>query len=172
MNELIEKLNKLLATSFTFYLKTHFFHWNVKGQDFIQYHGFFGDLYEDVYGSIDATAEQIRALQGIAYGSLTQYQSLSEVSDQTSVPTLQEMISILYRDNETTIGVLEEVHDIASRNKQFGLLNYIEGRIDIHKKHSWMLRSSMAEEEHVKEEVQEELKEDELKVYTLNPRDL
>jgi starvation-inducible DNA-binding protein len=176
MNDLIEKLNKLLASSFAMYLKTHFFHWNVRGQDFFQYHEFLNKLYQDIFESVDTTAEEIKALNGIAYGSLTQYESLSMVKDQTTVPTIQEMISILYRDNETVINVLMEVHESASANKQYGLINYIEDRIDTHKKHGWMLRSSMAsdssDDHAVKEEKQLPIVEDQLKTYVLNPRDL
>jgi len=176
MNDLIEKLNKLLASSFAMYLKTHFFHWNVSGQDFFQYHEFFANLYQEIFQSVDTTAEQIKALNGIAYGSLTQYESLSAVKDQTSVPSIQQMISIAYRDNETVIAILMDVHQAAERENQKGLLNYIEGRLDIHKKHGWMLRSSMASDSSdnhaVKEEKQPELIGEEMKTYFLNPRDL
>lgn len=174
MNELIENLNKLLASSFAMYLKIHFFHWNVKGQDFAQYHEFFGKLYEEIFISVDKTAEQIKAQNGVAYGSLSQYQSLSVVLDQTNVPSLQEMISILYRDNETLLSVLEEVHIIAEQYKQYGLINYIEDRIDTHKKHGWMLKSSMSVENTLSfPPVKEEFSvEEEIKTYTLDVKNL
>ena len=168
MNELIEKTNKLLASSYAFSLKAQFFHWNVTGQDFSQYHDFFGKLYAEVYEAGDQTAEQIRALNGTAYGSFTQYMSLSEVECQTTVPNLQEMVSILYRDNETTINVLKEVHEAAERYNERGLVNYIEGRIDTHKKHGWMLRASMATP--VAEEAT--LPTNETKTYVLNVSEL
>jgi starvation-inducible DNA-binding protein len=142
MDALIEKLNKLLATSFAMYLKSHSFHWNVEGQDFFQYHDFFGTLYQDVWGSVDTTAEQIRSIGGYAKGSLTDYKELSAVRDQMTVPQLQEMIGILSRDNDAVLAVLHEVHEEAEAQKQFGVINYIEGRIDVHKKHGWMLRAS------------------------------
>jgi DNA-binding ferritin-like protein len=131
-------------------------------------------LYQEIFQSVDTTAEQIRALNGIAYGSLTQYESLSAVKDQTSVPSIQQMISIVYRDNETVIAILMDVHQAAERENQKGLLNYIEGRLDIHKKHGWMLRSSMAsgDDHAVKEEKQPELIGEEVKTYILNPRDM
>jgi starvation-inducible DNA-binding protein len=143
MDELVNKLNKLLASSFTMYLKAHNFHWNVEDQDFPQYHEFFGNLYEEVYGSVDSTAEQIRALGGYAKGSLTDFKELSTVRDQVTIPGLQEMVAILNRDNDAVIAVLNEVHDAATTAKEYGLINYIEGRIDTHKKHGWMLRASM-----------------------------
>lgn len=170
MNELIEKLNNLLATTFAFYLKAHFFHWNVKGQDFFQYHDFFGELYEDAFGAVDKTAEEIRALDGIAYGSLSQYQSLSTITDQTTVPALQEMVSILYRDNEAVLASLMDAHRTAEANNQRGLVNFLEDRIDHHKKHGWMLRASMSTptQESVEVKQEEVSKPEEVKTYTLN----
>lgn len=161
MDELVNKMNKLLATSFAMYLKAHNFHWNVEGDDFPQYHGFFGGIYEEVYGSIDTTAEQIRALGGYAKGSLTDYKELSTVRDQMTVPPLEEMVAILKRDNDSVIAVLNEVHDAATARKEYGLINYIEGRIDTHKKHGWMLRASMKKEdvtESVEAPITEEVK--------------
>lgn len=177
MNQtLIEALNKLLASSFTLYLKAHQFHWNVEGQDFPQYHEFFGDFYEEIYGSVDTTAEEIRALGSFAQGSLTQYKEISTVRDQLTVPTLQEMVAILNRDNQSIISILNEVHEIASTNKEYGLLNYVEDRLDKHKKHGWMLRASLvkqgvAEEVTVSDAPVEQVEEDideEVKVYVLN----
>lgn len=143
MELLIEKMQKLLASSFAMYLKAHQFHWNVEGQDFHQYHDFFGDLYEEIWGSVDTTAEQIRALNAKAKGSLADFKEISVIRDQVNSPDIQEMNAILYRDNESLIAVLNEVHDEATKQRQFGLINYIEGRIDTHKKHGWMLRASM-----------------------------
>lgn len=171
MNDLIEKLNVLLATSFTMYLKTHFFHWNMRGSDFFEYHNFFDGLYNDIWASVDTTAEEIKAVDGIAYGSLTQYQSISKVTDHTSVPTIQEMVSILARDNEIVITALMAAHQSAEMNKQYGLINYLEDRIDKHKKHGWMLKASMSDQP-VKEEKVVEVAEEETKTYVLNPRDL
>lgn len=143
MEQLVEKMQRLLASSFTLYLKAHNFHWNVVGLDFPQYHSFFGSFYEEVYDSVDPTAEQIRALNARARGSLSEFKELSVVRDQLTPLSLQEMIASLYRDNEAIIAVLMDVHESAEAQKQYGLINYIEGRIDAHKKHSWMLRSSM-----------------------------
>ena len=171
MIDLIEKLNKLLATSFAMYLKTHFFHWNMRGSDFFEYHNFFDGLYNDIWESVDSTAEEIKAIKGIAYGSFTQYESLSQVKDQTTVPTIQEMVSILYRDNEAVIDCLNEVHQAAEANKQYGLVNYIEDRIDKHRKHGWMLSASMSDQP-VKEEKVVENSEQETKTYILNPSEL
>jgi len=73
MEQLIEKLKILHASNFSFYLKLHFFHWNVEGPNFPQYHELFGDLYSDVHGSVDNYAEHLRALQAYAPGSLGRF---------------------------------------------------------------------------------------------------
>lgn len=172
MEILVEKMQKLLATSFAMYLKAHQFHWNVEGQDFHQYHDFFGDLYNEIWGSVDTTAEQIRALGAKAKGSLADFKELSAVRDQMTPLTIQQMNAELYRDNETVISVLNEVHEEAEKVKAYGLLNYIEGRIDTHKKHSWMLRASRTIEAPVAESVQPASITEEVKTYILNPRDL
>ena len=70
MEELINKMKVVLASSFAFYLKAHNFHWNVEGVNFPQYHEFFGNLYEEVHSAIDKIAEEIRALDAYAPGSL------------------------------------------------------------------------------------------------------
>lgn len=153
MEQLVEKMQRLLASTFTLYLKAHNFHWNVVGQDFSQYHSFFGSFYDEVFDSVDTTAEQIRALDARAKGSLTEFKELSVIRDQLTPISLQDMVAMLYRDNEALIAVLMDAHDAASSQRQFGLVNYLEGRIDTHKKHSWMLRSSMTSIA-VKEELQ------------------
>ena len=128
-----------------------------------------------MWGSVDTTSEQIRALGAKAKGSMTEFKELSVVRDQMSDLSIQEMNALLYRDNEALIAVLNEVHDEAEKQRAFGLLNYIEGRIDTHKKHSWMLRSSMNKEvttEAVQEEIKEEVVAPVVRTYILNPRDL
>lgn len=181
MEQLIEKMNKLLATSFAMYLKAHNFHWNVEGQDFAQYHGLFGDLYEELHGSVDTTAEQVRALGAYAKGSLADYKELSVVRDQMTVPPLQEMVAILVRDNQSVISVLNEVHEEATTQKKYGLINYIEGRLDVHAKHGWMLSASLsrpAVQESVVKQVTEEVVAqpvelvEEVKTYILNPNEM
>lgn len=172
MEQLIEKMQKLLATSFAMYLKTHQFHWNVEGQDFHQYHDFFGNLYNEIWGSVDTTAEQIRALGTKAKGSMTEYKEMSAVLDQMTTPSIQEMNAILYRDNETVISVLNEVHEEAEKQRAYGLLNYIEGRLDTHKKHSWMLRASMQSSAPMNVAVPAAESTNDTKLYVLDPKDL
>ena len=144
MEQLLEKLKVLLATNFAFYLKLHFFHWNVTGPDFPQYHKFFEKLYEDVFDANDSIAEHIRTLKGFAPGSLKRYSEMSTIEDQVDVIPAQQMISTALYDNDKVLELLNDVRSLAEQNAEHGLVNFIEERIDIHKKHSWMLRSTVA----------------------------
>lgn len=141
MEELVNRMKVVLATTFTFYLKAQYYHWNIEGADFAQYHKFFGNLYEEVHDAIDVTAEQIRALDSYAPGSFKRYIELSNIMCDENVPSAIMMAKKLQDDNEKLISDLVFARSEAEKLKQFGLINFLEGRIDIHKKHGWMLRS-------------------------------
>lgn len=143
MEELVEKMKVVLATTFSLYLKAHNFHWNVEGPSFIMYHDLFGKVYEEAFGAVDAIAEEIRTLDAYAPGSLARYSQLSAISDEINVPTAMQMVSKLYDDNKKCIEVLTEAFTIAEREKILGLANFLQDRIDIHSKHSWMLKASL-----------------------------
>ena len=136
-------MRKVLANSFVFYLKAQNYHWNVEGKDFPQYHEFFGDLYGEVYGSIDKTAEEIRALGDYAPGSLKRFIELSDLQEEVAVPSLSVMLATLLRDNDTIIRSLNNTFKQAEAFDEQGLMNYLADRIDAHKKHAWMIRSAM-----------------------------
>jgi starvation-inducible DNA-binding protein len=144
MEPLIEQMKKVLADTFAFYLKAHYFHWNVQHSDFFMYHQFFETIYKEVYDAVDSIAEEIRALGGFAPGSFTRYMQLSSITDQTGLPSAEEMVSELYNDNNTVIGTLLETYKQAEHSNEIGLTNFLQDRFNAHKKHSWMLRSSMA----------------------------
>lgn len=141
MEELINKMKVVLASTFAFYLKAHNFHWNVEGVNFPQYHEFFGNLYEEVHGAVDTIAEEIRALDAYAPGSLKRFQELSTIMDETSVPSAVIMCQRLEKDNQTLLLDLEQAYNEAERTKQLGLANFLQDRIDAHKKHGWMLKA-------------------------------
>lgn len=141
MDELIKEMKIGLASVFSFYLKTHYFHWNVEGPNFPQYHEFFGSLYEEVYGSVDQFAEQIRALGSYSPGSLGRFKELSVVEDEINIPNSASMIRELMLDNQRIIDLLEKINSMANDQGKSGLSNFIEDRIDKHSKHGWMLRA-------------------------------
>lgn len=143
MEPLVERMKVLLATQFAFYLKLHFFHWNVTGPNFPQYHELFGDLYNEVWSSVDDVAEHIRTIKGFAPGSFSRYIDMSMITDQVDVVPAEQMISIAIQDNDTVITALTQAYQAAEASAEIGLSNFLQDRIDIHKKHAWMLRSTL-----------------------------
>ena len=141
METLIEIMRKVLADTFAMYLKSHNYHWNVEGSNFPQYHEFFGNLYEELHGAIDPIAEEIRSLNAYAPGSFTRFMELTEIEDELSIPSGIEMASRLSSDNEKVLMTLNMAFKLAEQFDKQGLADFIAGRIDVHNKHGWMLRS-------------------------------
>ncbi len=141
MEQLVESLKKVQATSFAFYLKAHNYHWNVEGSNFAEYHEFLGELYAEVFGAVDAIAEHIRTLDAYVPGSFSRFQELSSIEDELAVPTGRAMMSKLYIDNMRVLSDLQAAHAAAEMLNKRGIVNFLEDRIDIHEKHGWMLRS-------------------------------
>jgi starvation-inducible DNA-binding protein len=141
MDTLQEIMKKVLADTFALYLKAHNYHWNVEGSNFPQYHEFFGNLYEELHDAVDPIAEEIRSLDTYAPGSFTRFMELTEIEDETSVPTGVEMARRLMTDNERVIATLNIAFKLAEQFDKQGLADFLAGRIDAHNKHGWMLRS-------------------------------
>lgn len=142
MNELVQQMKVVLASTFAFYLKAQNFHWNVEGPNFSEYHKLFGDIYEDVFGSVDEVAERIRTLDQYAPGSMSRFAQLSVVDDQINIPTARSMVQELQSDNVKIIAELAKAFDLATKAGKEGLADYFAGRMDTHEKHGWMLRAT------------------------------
>ena len=143
MDELVKAMKIAFSTEFSFYLKAHYFHWNVEGSDFLEYHDLFGKIYEEVYGSIDAFAENIRKLGSYTPGSYTRLSMLTQIEDETDVLPKEQMVAELLADNGKILKVIKLVYDLAEREGQHGLSNFLAERLDAHQKHGWMLRASL-----------------------------
>jgi starvation-inducible DNA-binding protein len=141
METLVEMMKKVLADTFAMYLKSHNYHWNVEGSNFPQYHDFFGNLYQELHGAVDPIAEHIRALDSYAPGSLSRFMELTDIQDEMSVPLGTDMARKLSADNQTVLNTLNMTFKLAEQFDQQGLMDFLAGRIDTHKKHAWMLRS-------------------------------
>ena len=141
METLIDLMKKTLADTFAMYLKAHSFHWNVEGPNFPQFHGFFGDLYEELHDAVDPIAEEIRALNSYAPGSMGRFLELTEIKEQTIIPSAIAMTAELLNDNEIILQDLQVVFELATELNKQGLADFVAGRIDVHNKHAWMLRS-------------------------------
>ncbi len=136
-------LKTAFASEFAFYLKAHFFHWNVEGPNFPQYHELFGKIYEEVYGSIDDFAENIRKVGTYTPGSFQRFSMLSTIKDETEMLPAEQMLAELYSDSEKMANIFRITFDMAEQNADHGLADFLAGRQDAHKKHSWMLRATM-----------------------------
>jgi len=141
--EALQKAAKIaFASEFTFYLKAHFFHWNVEGINFRELHDLFGTIYEEVYGSIDDFAEKIRALGAYAPGSNSRFGMLTGIEDETKVLPAEQMVLELLQDSDNKVKILKRVYDIAEAAGEHGFSNFLAERMDAHRKHSWQLRAT------------------------------
>ena len=143
MESLHQALKIAFASEFAFYLKAHYFHWNVEGPLFTQMHDLFGKIYEEVYSSIDDFAENIRKAGAYTPGSFARFSALSAVDDEVSVPSAEEMVVELLQDSEKISEMFRIVFRAAEELGQHGLSDFLAGRQDAHDKHSWMLRSTL-----------------------------
>ena len=144
---LSDNLKVLLASTNSLSIKAQNFHWNVEGLNFPQYHEFFGNFYEEVYGSVDRIAEYIRTLDSYAPGSLSRYAELTIIEDQTKIPRPNLMFAELLSDNEKMIDLLNACFSSAEEENKQGIANFIAERLDAQAKHGWMLRSILKNRE-------------------------
>jgi len=144
---LSDNLKVLLASTNSLSIKAQNFHWNVEGPNFPQYHEFFANFYEEVYGSVDKVAEYIRTLDSYAPGSLTRYAELTIIEDQTKIPRPNLMFAELLSDNGKMIDLLNGCFVSAEDENKQGIANFIAERLDAHEKHGWMLRSILKNRE-------------------------
>ena len=138
---LIDELKKVHADAFTFYLKAHFYHWNVEGPNFPQYHDFLQNLYQEVFASIDTLAELIRTLDSYAPGTLTRLKELTTIEETDDVPDAKTMMTRLLQENNILRASLLTAYKTADTTGDVGISNFLQDRIQAHEKHSWMLRS-------------------------------
>lgn len=143
MDELIQAMKKSLADTFAFYLKAQGFHWNVEGPNFPQYHALFDTIYNEVYGSIDQFAEEIRSLDAYAPASFARFSELTSLEDEIQILNAQGMLTKLLADNDVVLSSLEQAYELAEVAHNHGLSNFLAERQDAHKKHAWQLKATL-----------------------------
>ena len=143
MDKLIQAMKIAFASEFAFYLKAHVFHWNVEGPDFNDFHQMFGDIYTEVYESIDSFAENIRKLDAYVPGKFQEMSMIQGAEIDVEVPPAKEMVAILLADNEKLTKMMGLVYKLAEANGEYGLANFLAERQDAHRKHGWMLRATL-----------------------------
>lgn len=143
MDKLQNALKIAFASEFSFYLKAHNYHWNVTGPAFPQLHDLFGKIYEEVYDSIDQFAEEIRSTGAFVPASYVKFSMISRIEDETTVPAAEEMLNNLLLDSDRMVKLLKICFDLATQAGEEGLADFLANRMDAHRKHSWMLRSTL-----------------------------
>lgn len=138
---LIENLKRVQADTFAMYAKAHFYHWNVTGPDFVQYHGFLGDIYEALNSATDDIAEQVRMLDAYAPNAMRMLQDLAHVKTDDGIPDAVEMFRRLDADNDTVMEGIVAAYMDAEAAAEIALSNFLQDRIMYHKKLRWMLKS-------------------------------
>jgi starvation-inducible DNA-binding protein len=141
--EVKSRAKQAFADSFLFYMKAHYFHWNVEGRHFSQDHELFGKIYEEVYGALDKFAEEIRTLDTYAPGIFNRFINLSNIEQKGKIPSADEMHSELMQDNQKVISSLTFLFEMLEDLKLYGFADFVGERIDAHNKHQWMLRSTL-----------------------------
>ena len=132
----------VLATTYAFQLKAHKFHWNVMGPNFGQYHDFLGELYGEVFGSVDMLAEIIRTTGELSPGSFVEFAELSMIdSDESEITEPLQMLNELIEDNKVLLEVLNDAYDVSEEEETFDISDALAGRIAAHRKHGWMMHS-------------------------------
>ena len=134
-------LSKLLADSYTLYLKTHNYHWNVTGPMFSTLHLMFEEQYTELATAVDEIAERIRALGIQAPGSYAAFSKLTSIEEETGHPTAEQMIERLVIAQETVVRTAREVFSIASDANDEPSADLLTQRMQVHEKNAWMLRS-------------------------------
>ena len=138
---LADLLKTYLASTFAYYLKAHYFHWNVEGPDFGELHGFFSEIYEDAYSAVDTIAEQIRTTEEYAPGSLSRFHELSQIQDQIKVPRARLMLEELLADTQTMKDLSKQVFDASTAEGRDDIANFAADRLAQHGKYMWQLKS-------------------------------
>jgi len=137
-------LSRLLADTYTLYLKTHNFHWNVTGPLFNTLHLMFETQYTELATAVDEIAERIRALGVAAPGSYAQFAERTSVEEETGTPAAEDMIAQLVKDQETVARTARSVFPLADEAGDEPTADLLTQRMQIHEKTAWMLRSMIS----------------------------
>lgn len=136
-------LSRLLADSYTLYVKTHNFHWNVEGPMFNTLHLMFEQQYTELAAAVDEIAERIRALGLPAPGSYAQFSELTSITEETGNPSAKDMVAQLARDQEIVARTAREVFPLADEANDEPTADLLTQRMQTHEKTAWMLRSML-----------------------------
>jgi starvation-inducible DNA-binding protein len=139
--EIAAGLSNLLADSYTLYLQTHNFHWNVTGPMFRTLHLMFEEHYTELATAVDLIAERIRALGMHAPGTYSEFVRLSSIQEVPGVPKAEEMIELLVKGHEAVVRTARSVLPLVDKASDEASIDLLTQRMQLHEKTAWMLRS-------------------------------
>lgn len=142
-NPVVEPLSALLANTYTLYLKTHNYHWNVTGPMFTSLHTLFETQYTELAMAVDEIAERIRALGAYAPGSYSAFARLASVKEETGHPSAMEMVRNLADDQKKVVDSTKKVIEAAESSDDQASADLGTRRMELHEKNAWMLRSHL-----------------------------
>ncbi|ABA20383.1 Ferritin and Dps [Trichormus variabilis ATCC 29413] len=143
--KIAEGLSRLLADTYTLYLKTHNFHWNVTGPMFQTLHLMFETQYTELALAVDLVAERIRALGYPAPGTYSEYAKLSSIPETSGVPKAKEMIRLLVEGQEAVVRTARSIFPVVDEVNDEPTADLLTQRMQVHEKTAWMLRSLLEE---------------------------
>jgi starvation-inducible DNA-binding protein len=142
MDKFTNQLKIAFASQYAFAIKAQNYHWNVEGSDFYQLHQLFDTIYTEVYGAVDAFAENIRKIKAYTPASLERFSALTAISDEVEVLEPQAMVAELLRDAEKMQEIMKVLFTEAEARGENGLSNFLADRQDAFAKHAWFLRAT------------------------------
>jgi starvation-inducible DNA-binding protein len=139
--EIATGLSRLLADSYTLYLKTHNFHWNVTGPMFQTLHLLFETQYTELWQAVDLVAERIRAIGAYAPGTYRELAALTSIAETEGVPAATDMIKLLVQGNEAVVRTARSLFPVIEKAGDQVSADLLTQRLQVHEKNAWMLRS-------------------------------
>ena len=144
-SKIVAGLSRLLADSYTLYLMTHNFHWNVTGPQFNSLHNMFMQQYTEQWNALDIIAERIRSLGFPAPGTYKQFVALASIQEVEGVPKAKEMIQLLVNAHEAVARTARSIFAVVDAANDQPTADVLTQRLDVHEKTAWMLRSLLEE---------------------------
>lgn len=136
-----KSLSRVLADTYTLYLQTHNFHWNVEGPMFNTLHLMFMEQYTELWNALDAVAERIRSLGYPAPGTYSEFAKLTSIQEAQGVPEAMEMVRLLVRGHEAVARTAREAFPVVEKANDESTADLLTQRLQVHEKTAWMLRS-------------------------------
>ena len=142
--KIAQGLSHLLADTYTLYLRTHYFHWNVTGAQFRTLHLMFEEQYNELWMAVDAIAERIRTLGYPVPGTYREFAALTSIADIEGVPAAEDMVGLLVEGHEAVCRTARALLAPTTKGEDESTADLVTQRLQIHEKTAWMLRSLLA----------------------------